>query len=476
LDLLAYDEESKAMMVEGGLAAPLANLVATAGIKVLPNAMLLLSKCVIFNFANQTTFGAAGVIPHLVRHVRSDVEDVQVNAAGALWNIARKNTVNQLQIATLGALPPLIRLALSGVTINATGALWNIISVSDPDECLKISDTHILRLLVQAYDNSDTTTDGTECGDADGNGRGNGNGNGNGVAQDVRIWIASALDTLLTINPKNIDGVVEVGALALITDLQPTDSDNLLEHIVSVLSRALKASPGCRTEINAVKLVPRLITLLARRLSTVTPINRDMVHPSEGALQVIRALCDANPEAQDLFVNNAGLPKLMTILGATVAADSTTTAATIESCQYEAMALLEYLTRVHAATTRELLGSVGLCILLAALDNHYTSITLLAAPTLRCIVDAIHNMCVQQPARCVAALLVRSTVWSVEPRCGVDAVVHLAGSEGVSEEVRESCDALLRTLAHSGEACRQVMRAAGVGSSADIGYSGEGEW
>jgi hypothetical protein len=474
LDILACDEDMKALMIGSGLASPLVTLIATAGTKVLPNAMLLLSKCVIFNYANQTTFGVAGVIPWLVKHVQSNVEDVQINAAGALWNIARKNSTNQLQIATLGALLPLIRLALSHVTINATGALWNIISVSDPEECLKISDPRILRILVQVYGDYVGPTDPARVTD--------GSADGSKLSQEVRTWIVSALDTLLTINPKNVEGVVEVGALALITDIQSTDSENLLEHIVSVLSRALKASPQCKAEINAAKLVPRLIALLSRPLSTVAHANRDMVHPSEGALHILRALCDASFDAQDLFVEHAGLPKLMTLLAAAPALDGAD-ARTVEACQMEAMALLESFTRVHVGTSRELLSSVGLTILLAALDNHNTAVTVLAAPTVRCIVDSIHNMCVQQPARTIAALLVRSTVWSIEPHSGVEVIVQTTRcaevSEEAFEEVRARCYALLCTLAQSSEAtseaCRQAIRDAGVLSSADFACPGEVE-
>jgi hypothetical protein len=475
LDLLACDEDAKALLMASGLTTPLVSLIATAGIRVLPNTMLLLSKCVIFNYANQTAFGAAGVIPLLVRHVQSDVEDVQINAAGALWNIARKNLDNQLQIAALGSLLPLIRLALSGVTINAMGALWNIISVSDPDESLKISDPRILRLLLQVYKDPEGTTDHAHDGD--------GAAVGNELAQQVRTWIANALDTLLAINSKNVTCLVEVGALALITDVQPTDDDDLLKHTVSVLSRALKASPQCRAEINAPKLVPRLVTLLSRPLSAVAPPNRDMVHPSEGALHILRSLCDANVEVRDLFVEQSGLPKLMTLLAAAPSPDGAD-ARTVEACQYEAMALLEYLTKIHAETSRELLCSVGLTILLAALDSHNSAVTLLAARTVRRIVDSIHNMCVQQPARTIAALLVRSNVWSIEPRSGVDVVVQTTRCaevseevfEGAFEEVRERCYALLCTLAQSSEACRHFIRDAGVpGISVEDAYFNEGE-
>lgn len=421
-DIIASEETNKSIVVSCGVADPLINIVATGSDAVIPNAMLLLSKFVIFNRAHQDLFAAAGAIPHLVRHLHSKSLDVQSNAAGALWNMAGKNRENQVTIAQLGAFPPLIRLVVRRAdTINAAGALWNIIAASDPERSIKITDLEVIRCLLNVFRDGD---------------------------KDTREWIIGCFDTLTSSNPTNTPELVEAGALnAVMEMLNTADRSEMATHqAVAVLARMAKLVPECRNEVISKGALPALLEILRHpeELGTI----ENALSTKEHAVGAVREICAISPGTLTAFIDGGGVPAMLALLGPTPC-----------SCQEAVIAYLYELCEGHEEARRAVLGCGNglLKITMAMGDGALPSAAVVKAT------NTVKVICEHHPeARVQIASIGTVTIALARTRMDDDAVATC-------------CEKLLCLLAEC-EECRASMRVAGLESTRAIGYKGPGSW
>lgn len=340
-DLLALDADVKQCIMDDGICEPLIEVIRTASEAVAPNAMLLLSKCVIFNRANQDIFAAAGAIPLLVSHLQSANTDVQSNAAGALWNLAGKNRANQVAIAKSGAFPPLIRLVVRRAdTLNAAGALWNIIATSDPVQSIKVTDVEVLRCLVAVLPT---------------------------LNRESREWVVLCFDTLTSSNPLNTPVVVEAGGVAATLDLLRAadySSELVLHQILSVLLRMVQMCPEqCGEELITLGAVPALIDAILRPL---TPAELEQVCPiKENAVKVLNVLRGLSNVAQEALAQPRSVTALLQLL-----------ANTTPDCVTLTVTLLRDLCRDHPTVRQTVAASEsGLRALVTILRNEHSQPT-----------------------------------------------------------------------------------------------------
>jgi hypothetical protein len=421
-DLLAMDQGIKQLMMDLGVCEPLVSVIRTAGEAVLPNAMLLLSKCVIFNKTNQDIFAAAGAIPLLVGHLTSDVLDVQSNAAGALWNMAGKNRENQVAMARGGVFPPLIGLVVRRAdTINAAGALWNIIATSDPVHSIKVTDIEVLRSLVATFPTVD---------------------------QLSREWIIGCFDTLTSSNPHNTPVVVEAGGVAPTVGMLGTEytNDFVLHQIIAVLSRVCQLCPHCTGEMITLGAVSALVEVIQRPLET--PELEQVALIKENSVRILRQLCCDSTEVVASLAERRAVTALLQLL-------ANTTMACVEQTLY----LLQDLCKLHSTARRTVASSeAGLRTLASVLDADEQTPTVITE-----VIETLKPVCQEFAAAC-GRLVTVGTVPVLVRRCSDDC-----------EEVREGCASLLCLMATQ-EGCREAMRSAGLQSSSAIGYTGPGAW
>lgn len=421
-DILALDAGIKQRMMDLGICEPLIAVIRTASEAVVPNAMLLLSKCVIFNKVNQDIFAAAGAIPLLVSHLLSENLDVQSNAAGALWNMAGKNRENQVAMAKAGVFPPLIRLVVRRAeTINAAGALWNIIATSDPVQSIKVTDIEVLRCLIAVFP---------------------------AVDQESREWIVGCFDTLTSSNAANTPIVVEAGGVAPTVGMLGTEytNDFVLHQIIAVLSRVVQACPECAAELVTLGTVPALIQAVLRPLET--PELEQVAVIKEHAIRILRQLCRDSNEAQVTMAERRGVTALLQLL-----------ANTSVPCLEQTMHLLTDLCAGSAGARRAVASSeAGLRTLTTIVGNNAQT------PLVICeVVDTLKTVC-QEFAFACGRLHTVGAIAILVRRCTDD-----------SDEVRASCAALLCVMAPN-EVCREAMQRAGLQSSATIGFTGPEAW